>query len=224
MGSLGLITLTRNPSLLFIGLTLSFLVAFVVYNTCMRVLMVNNMFNKDFSSLRTRMFGPGRGRTLSLTDIPGSSSAPASVSGTYFSEDKRSLSSRCVSDPSDAPDMEYGLGLLASGSPTGEHGEVDDRLLDYDSDENATPQQLALENPAVGSAMDIGQHCQKNTTAKPDSNINHVILDPMYHQCRASRISVHRDNLVSISPDSTFRKRIVSQSIPVGSFEDHPGI
>jgi hypothetical protein len=34
----------------------------------------------------------------------------------------------------------------------------------------------------------------------------------------------HRDNLVSISPDSTFGKRIISQAVPVGSFEDHTGI
>jgi hypothetical protein len=120
--------------------------------------------------------------------------------------------------------MEYGLGLQASSSPIGEHGEVDDKLLDYDSDETAMQQQLALQNPVDRSAMETESHCQKNTTVHTDSNASNVILDAMYHQCRASRISVHRDNLVSISPDSTFGKRIVSQAVPVGSSEDHSGI
>jgi hypothetical protein len=174
------------------------------------------------------MFGPGRGRTLSLPDIPASSTGAATGSGsplpdTLISRDQRSLSSRCVNSQGNTPDLEYGLGLLASASPMGEHGEVDDNLLDYDSDEYTMSQQLALGNPSAESAMDTGHHCLKNTT-KPVSSNNNVILDPMYHQCRASRISAQRDSLVSISPDSTFGKRIVSQSTPVGSFEDHPGI
>jgi hypothetical protein len=157
-------------------------------------------------------------------DIPGTSTAPSPEDDAHLTGDKRSLSSRCVSGSSTAPDMEYGLGLLASGSPIGEHREVDDKLLDYDSDKNATQQQLALKCPADRSAMETESHSQKNTAVQIDSNVSNVIPDAMYHQCRASRISVHRDNLVSISPDSTFGKRIVSQSIPVGSFEDHSGI
>jgi hypothetical protein len=120
--------------------------------------------------------------------------------------------------------MEYGLGLLASDSPIGEHGEADDKLLDYDSDETATHQQLALQNPTDRSAMETESQCQTDNSVTADSKASNVIFDAMYYQCRASRISVHRDNLVSISPDSTFGKRIISQSVPVGSFEDHSGI
>jgi hypothetical protein len=109
------------------------------------------------------MFGPGRGRSISLVDIPGSSSAPTPEDDDHLTGDRRSLSSRCVSDSSSAPDMEYGLGLQASSSPIGEHGEVDDKLLDYDSDETAMQQQLALQNPVDRSAMETESHCQKNT-------------------------------------------------------------
>jgi hypothetical protein len=195
-----------------------------VYYNRMRIKMSIILNNIDTSVIRTGMFGPGRGRSISLVDIPGSSTVPSPEDDNHLNGDRRSLSSRCVSDSSSAPDMEYGLGLLASGSPIGEHGEVDDKLLDYDSDENATQQQLALQNPADRSAMETESHSQKNTAVQIDSNVNNVILDAMYHQCRASRNSVHRDNLVSISPDSTFGKRIVSQSVSVGSFEDHSGI
>ncbi len=98
---------------------------------------------------------------------------------------------------------------------------VDDKLLDYDSDDNSTPQQLIVQGPGAGLEMEIEPPSHPGNNTQQASNVNNVILDPMYHQCRASRNSSHRDNLVSISPDSTFGKKIASQSNPVGSFEDH---
>jgi hypothetical protein len=181
--------------------------------------------NITVSSHRARMFGPGRGRTVSLMDIPGTSTAPAPECGSNFTEDNRSISSGRINVLCHPPDIEYGLGLLASGSPNGDHGEgdgeVDDKLLDYDSDENTTPQQLVVQCPGAGVEMEIEPPSHPDNNAQQASNLNNVIHDPMYHQCRASRNSSHRDNLVSISPDSTFGKKIASQSNPVGSFEDH---
>jgi hypothetical protein len=178
------------------------------------------------------MFGPGRGRTYSLMDIPGTSTAPAHDGGSNFTEDNRSISSGGIDTLGRHPDIEFGLGLLASdspagspaGSPSGVHGEVDDKLLDYESDEDATPQQLVAQCPGAGAEMDTESPTRADCQARHDSNVTNVIHDPMYHQCRASRNSSHRDNLVSISPDSTFGKKIASQSIPVGSFEDHPDL
>jgi hypothetical protein len=183
---------------------------------CMLVKEITSSNNIRTHITRTRMFGPGpgRGRSISLVDIPGSSSTAAATTATtsedgdHMTAERRSLSSSCVRDPGTAHDMEFGLGLLASDSPIGEHGEADDKLLDYDSDETATHQQLALQNQTDRSAMETESQCQKDTTAPADSKTSNVIFDAMYHQCRASRTSVQRDNLVSISPDSTFGKRI----------------
>ncbi len=166
---------TLNSSLVTILLFLA------VYYTGMRIKMLIILNNIDTSVFRTGMFGPGRGRSISLVDIPGWSTAPSPEDDNHLTGDRRSLSSRCVSDLSSVPDMEYGLGLLASGSPIGEHAEVDDKLLDYDSDENATHQQLALQNPADRSAMETESQCQKNTAIQIDSNVSNVILDAMYH-------------------------------------------
>jgi hypothetical protein len=124
MESLRLITLIRNLSFWHaVTFILPYHVLLVLYNQCTDVLLVDNMFNKDFSSLRTRMFGPGRGRTLSLPDIPASSAGPVSGSGSPFSgshlnEVQLSRSSRCVSTPGINPEMEYSLGLLATATST----------------------------------------------------------------------------------------------------------
>jgi hypothetical protein len=158
-------------------------------------------------------------------DIPGTSTAPAPECGSNFTGDNRSISSGGINELCHPLDIEYGLGLLATGSPNGEHGEVDgevdDQLLDYDSDENTTPQQLVVQCPGAGVEMETEPPGHPSSNAQQASNVNNVIHDPMYYQCRASRNSSHRDNLVSISPDSTFGKKIASQSNPVGSFEDH---
>jgi hypothetical protein len=62
MGSLRLITLIRNPSPLHaVTLILLYHVLLVIHNLCTDVLLVDYIFNKVFSSLRTRMFGRGGG-------------------------------------------------------------------------------------------------------------------------------------------------------------------
>jgi hypothetical protein len=153
---------------------------------------------------------------------------PEIEDGDHLTACRRTLSSRSVGapivgTPSPAPDIAYGLGLLASDSPIGDHGEVDEQLLEYDSDESAVQQHLVAQIQSDSASMDTESQQHTDTKAAADSNTN-VILDDMYHQCRASRISVHRDNLVSICPDGTFGKKIISQAVPVGSFEDHNGI
>jgi hypothetical protein len=180
----------------------------------LHVLMPINVtdFHNNISLLvhRTSMFGPGRGRSVSLVDIPSSSSVSEIENGDHTTAFRRTHSSRCVGSPiagapSPAPDIAYGLGLLASDSPIGDHGEVDEQLLEYDSDESAAQQHPVAQIQSDNASMDTESQQQTNTKAAADSNAN-VILDDMYHQCRASRISVHRDNLVSICPDGTFGK------------------
>jgi hypothetical protein len=46
----------------------------------------------------------------------------------------------------------------------------------------------------------------------------------MFHQCRTNRLSGFRENLVSISADDTFGKKLVSPTVPIGSLEDHEGL
>ncbi len=171
------------------------------------------------------MFGPGRGRDNSLVDIPGMSSVPDAAEGVARNNTGGlGFSSRSVPDVNADSDMEYGIGLLVFGSPIGDTAECDDTLLDYDSDKTTTQQQIALQSTPGQSSLVTEPHSWSTNAAIPSMPVSTVILDAMYHQCRASRLIDHRDILVSISPDSTFGKRIVSQSVPIGTFEDHTGI
>jgi hypothetical protein len=49
-------------------------------------------------------------------------------------------------------------------------------------------------------------------------------LDATYVQCRAARLSSHKDLLISVSQDESFGKTVTVQSACIGSFEDHGGL
>jgi hypothetical protein len=93
--------------------------------------------------------------------------------------------------------------------------------LDYDSD-STTPahQQELIPVAPVQHPMDM------ETAELPDVAGTRPAskLDAVYYQCRATRINGFKDTLVSISTDSTFGKKIISQSPSVGTLEDHDGI
>jgi hypothetical protein len=172
------------------------------------------------------MFGPGRGRTTSLLDIPATSAGTSSAAGLGRQENVGTPSdiSRSIPDLNREADLEYGIELLVSGSPIGEGGICNDDLLDYDSDNSSVQQQVAPQRDSGQLTMETYSHTTSSGHATSATSKNIIVTDAMYHQCRNSRLSDRRDNLVSISSDSTFGKQIVTQSATVGSFEDHPGL
>jgi hypothetical protein len=125
--------------------------------------------------------------------------------------------------------------LLESGSSIGAEVMGDASLLDYESDTDQSPREpqrgpitdkeLKGATPASTDTdvmdMDIQQHLVPNEDNTPPGS---KTLDAVYHQCRASRTSGFRETLISVSNDSTFGKKVISQSPPFGSFEDHAGI
>jgi hypothetical protein len=109
--------------------------------------------------------------------------------------------------------------VLGSAATTDEyetaswHGEIDSHLLDYDSDTTRDTEGSASSlNIAPASAMDTDQADQSSATTE---------LDATYVQCRAARLSSHKDLLISVSQDESFGKTVIVQSASIGSFEDH---
>jgi hypothetical protein len=177
------------------------------------------------------MFGPGRGRTTSLLDIPGTSSGTSSEAGIceagiggQDATGKPGNTSRSIPDLSTEADFEYGVELLVSGSPIGDDVICNDALLDYDSDNSSVQQQVAQHSNSGQLTMETDTYTTSSESATSAPSKNIIVTDAMYHQYRNSRLSDRRDNLVSISADSTFGKQIVTQTATVGSFEDHPGL
>jgi hypothetical protein len=70
----------------------------------------------------------------------------------------------------------------------------------------------------------VSKDCTSNSFSNSSTSGSSTIFDDMYHQCRASRLSGLKDNLVSICNDNTFGKRIVSQAAQIGTLADHEGI
>jgi hypothetical protein len=114
---------------------------------------------------------------------------------------------------------EEGLELLGSAATSEEcktascHGEIDTHLLDYDSDTTRhNDGSSSVLNIAAAAAMDTDQ-------AEPSSPPSE--MDATYVQCRAARMSSHKDLLISVSQDESFGKTVIVQSASIGSFEDH---
>jgi hypothetical protein len=114
---------------------------------------------------------------------------------------------------------EEGLELLGSAAtsedfdPASCHDEIDTRLLDYDSDTSRDTDEVSSAlNTAAAAAMDIDQAAQPSPPSK---------MDATYFQCRAARMSSHKDLLISVSQDESFGKTVTVQSASIGSFEDH---
>jgi hypothetical protein len=155
--------------------------------------------------------GHNLSRSQSLQNVgAGSGSAPA---GDRFGN--LSLSHSAIPTASE----EEGLELLSSFAATEDndsvncHSEIDTRLLDYDSDASREPDDVSSAvDTAPTAAMDTDQapHCP------PSSE-----MDASYIQCRAARLSGHKDLLISVSQDESFGKNVTVQSASIGSLEDH---
>jgi hypothetical protein len=169
------------------------------------------------------MYGPGRGRALSLIHIPESGAgdedaAPPTAGGMTPACSVPDLR-RIVED-----DVEQGINLLIAGSPIDDTLVVDDTLLDYESDESNAQKHSVVPSEPTLAAMDTESTSSAESAIGPSTSSNFTVLDAMFHQCRASRLSGFRDTLVSISSDNTFGKKIVSPTVPIGTFEDHNGL
>jgi hypothetical protein len=125
--------------------------------------------------------------------------------------------------------------LLESGSPIGAEVMCDASLLDYESDSELsvkvpqmgpdTGKETTGDTPAITVSNPMDMDIQHDlVTNAGNSRPNSTTLDAVYHQCRASRTSGFRETLISISNDSTFGKKVISQSPNIGSFKDHAGI
>ncbi len=113
-------------------------------------------------------------------------------------------------------------------------------VLDYDSD--ASCDATNKQSIPIPAATCLGTVAKNNLPSRDgrivastsqsvdcepmsvDSCTSRHCLDPVYYQCRATRTSGFRDILVSVSPDESFGKKIISQSPAIGSFESHAGI
>jgi hypothetical protein len=113
---------------------------------------------------------------------------------------------------------EEGLELLGTAitsedpDPIAAHGEIDTRLLDYDSDTSKDDEAVSTLDSTAATAMDMDQ------TAHP---VTPPEMDTTYVQCHAARISSHKDLLISVSQDETFGKTVSVQSASIGSLEDN---
>jgi hypothetical protein len=114
---------------------------------------------------------------------------------------------------------EEGLELLSTFAASDDndivncHSEVDTRLLDYDSDASRETEEVSSAvNTAPSAAMDTDQAVRRSSPSE---------MDASYIQCRAARLSGHKDLLISVSQDESFGKTVNVQSASIGSFEDH---
>jgi hypothetical protein len=158
-------------------------------------------------------WNPGRNlnRSQSLVNVRGGSEITPEV------DRPGNLSNSHTAVPTSSE--EEGLELLGSVAASEEcetaswHGEIDSHLLDYDSDNtrDGDGSSSAL-NIATAAAMDTDQAEQSSPPAE---------MDATYLQCRAARMSSHKDLLVSVSQDESFGKTVTVQSANIGSFEDH---
>jgi hypothetical protein len=147
------------------------------------------------------MFGPGRGRTTSLLDIPGTSASHFTGEGPH---DGQAITggpcntSKSIPDLSLDADFEYGVGLLVSGSPIGDNADCNDSLLDYDSDNPAASHHGVQQDSTGQLTMETDVDTTREHAATSAVTKNSVVTDAMYHQCRNSRLNDRRDNLVSV--------------------------
>ncbi len=102
---------------------------------------------------------------------------------------------------------EEGLELLGSVATLEEcetaswHGEIDTHLLDYDSDPTRdTDGSSSALNIATAAAMDTDQAEQSSPPSE---------MDATYVQCRAARMSSHKDLLISVSQDEYSAKLLL---------------
>jgi hypothetical protein len=169
------------------------------------------------------MYGPGRGRALSLIHIPESGAGD---------DDAAPLPVGAMTPACSVPDLrrsmdddvEQGINLLIAGSPIDDSLVADDTLLDYESDESNIQKHSVVPSESTSTAMDTESTSSADTATGSSISSNFTVLDAMFHQCRASRLSGFRYTLVSISSDNTFGEKIVSPTVPIGTFEDHNGL
>ncbi len=119
------------------------------------------------------MYGPGRGRTLSLVHIPstgldttdaaGGPTTPGDPTGSHHSGGPPQPTGGRLIPTSSEPDLrlrqdddvEHGIDLLVAGSPIDHSAVADDTLLDYDSKEETVRNTIVLSSDNATSAMDV---------------------------------------------------------------------
>jgi hypothetical protein len=178
------------------------------------------------------MFGPGRGRALSLVHIPETGSGTGDAVDDFSSVTSSPFTGGPLASTTSEPDLrsrsdddvEQGISLLVAGSPIDDSVAGDDALLGYDSDDGTAQNTLAVPSDPAPSAMDVENGNPMDFAAGPSNPSNSTVPDAMFHQCRTNRLSGFRDYLVSISADNTFGKKIVSPTVPIGTQEDHDGL
>ncbi len=85
--------------------------------------------------------------------------------------------------------------------------------MDYDSDTSRNADEISSAlNTAAATVTDTDQYAQSSPPSE---------MDATYFQCRAARMSSHKDLLISVSQDESFGKTVTVQSATIGSFEDH---
>jgi hypothetical protein len=116
------------------------------------------------------MFGPGRGRALSLLHIletrPSNEESADNISlatgGTLAPSSSVPDLRRSMDD-----DVEHGISLLVTGSPIDDSLAADDTLLDYDSDDGNSQQQIVVPSDPIPAAMDIESISMTDAAAGP---------------------------------------------------------
>jgi hypothetical protein len=117
---------------------------------------------------------------------------------------------------------EEGLELLGTATEDtfSNFEEANTSLLDYDSDNQSSEQ--AVVQKETSTAMDMDQAAVG--TDPGERREETAEMDAMYFQCRAARLSGHKDKLISVSRDDSFGRTVIVPSAAIGSFENHSNI
>ena len=117
---------------------------------------------------------------------------------------------------------EEGLELLGTAAEDmfSNFEEADTSLLDYDSDNQSSEQ--AVVQKETSTAMDMDQAAMG--TDPGERRQETAEMDATYFQCRAARLSGHKDQLISVSRDDSFGRTVIVPSAAIGSFENHSNI
>jgi hypothetical protein len=117
---------------------------------------------------------------------------------------------------------EEGLELLGTAAEDtfSNFEETDTSLLDYDSDNQRSEQ--AVIQKETSAVMDMDQAAVGTDPGERQQET--AEMDATYFQCRAARLSGHKDQLISVSRDDSFGRTVIVPSAVIGSFENHSNI
>ncbi len=158
-------------------------------------------------------------RSLSLLGVSGEPlghlEAQAGTSMAVKDSRSRSMS------VNDVPSLEHGLDILINGSPIGDDTADGESLLDYNSDGNS---EVSSRSQPLDIEMNEVARDQRAPDVTTHGASTQQCTDAVHLQCRASRLNSFRETLVSVSTDSTFGKKIISNAPVFGTLDDHVGL